>query len=122
MSDITKKATSSNFQAEVLDFKGVVLVDFYADWCMPCKVLSPEIEMLAEEMQDNPLVKIAKLDTEKNMDIAQKYEITSIPNIIIFKDGQKIKQLIGVPRGNGGEAPRAVYKQLILEILAENNI
>ncbi len=113
---------SQNFQAEVLDFQGIVLVDFYADWCGPCKMLAPELRMLAEELKENKVVKIAKLDTEQNMDLAQKYEITGIPNVIIFNKGKIAKQMVGLPRGQNGEAPRVVYKQIILEEMLKGKI
>ena len=113
---------SQNFQAEVLDFQGIVLVDFYADWCGPCKMLAPELRMLAEELKENKVVKIAKLDTEQNMDLAQKYEIQGIPNVIIFNKGKIAKQMVGLPRGQNGEAPRVVYKQIILEEMLKGKI
>jgi thioredoxin 1 len=73
-------------------------------------MLAPELEMLAEELKDNKAIKIAKLNTEENMGLAQQYKITGIPNVIIFNKGQKVKQLIGLRRKND-------YKKVILEEL-----
>jgi thioredoxin 1 len=112
---------SHNFQAEVLDFAGIVLVDFYADWCMPCRMLAPELEMVAQELKDNKFVKIAKINTEQNIELARKYDIQGIPNVIIFNKGKKQQQIVGLPRGQNGEAPRVVYKQIILETMLQTN-
>jgi len=101
---------SQNFQTEVLDFQGIVLVDFYADWCGPCKILAPELGMPAEELKDNNVVKIAKLNTEDNMELAIKYQIQGIPNVIIFNKGEIAKQLVGLRRKDD-------YKEIILEEL-----
>jgi thioredoxin 1 len=106
----TIQLNSNNFQAEVINFQGIVLVDFYADWCGPCKMLAPELEMLAEELKENSVIKIAKLNTESNPELAIKYKIMGIPNVIIFKDGQIIQQLVGLRRKND-------YKTIILDAL-----
>lgn len=98
--------SSDNFKAEVLDFKGLVLIDFYADWCGPCKRLAPELEMIEEEMRANETVKFAKLDVDSNQELSQKYQIRGIPNVIIFKDGQPVQQIIGLNL-------RSVYKEAI---------
>jgi thioredoxin 1 len=103
----TIQLNSTNFQAEVLDFQGIVLVDFYADWCGPCKMLAPELEMLAEELKDNKVVKIAKLDTEQNQELAIQYKIQGIPNVIIFNKGKIANQIIGLRRKDD-------YKKIIL--------
>lgn len=99
---------SQNFQTEVLDFQGIVLVDFYADWCMPCKMLALELEILAEELKDNQVVKIAKLNTEKNMELAIQYKIQGIPNVIIFNKGKAANQIVGLGQKDN-------YKKIILE-------
>jgi thioredoxin 1 len=101
---------SQNFQTEVLDFQGIVLVDFYADWCGPCKMLAPELEMLSEELVDNKVVKIAKLNTEDNIELAIKYQIQGIPNVIIFNKGEIATQIVGLRRKDD-------YKKIILEEL-----
>lgn len=75
--------------------KGVTLVDFYADWCGPCKMLSPVLEALASELEEGD-VKIGKLDIEHNQATSQKYHVTSVPTLILFKDGQEVDRLIGL--------------------------
>lgn len=87
--------TSETFQKEVLEENDkIVIVDFWADWCMPCHMLSPVIEEISEEFKDK--VKVCKLDVDNNSDIASKYEIMSIPNVVFFKNGKEVSRLIGV--------------------------
>lgn len=88
------KISSENFESEVLNAKQMVLVDFYADWCGPCKMMAPIIEKLAEEL--NGKVKVGKINVDENQNLAMKYNIMSIPTIIIFKDGKEIKRLVGI--------------------------
>jgi len=101
---------SSNFQTEALDFNGIVLVDFYADWCMPCQALAPELEKLADQLATDPHIRIAKLDVEESPELAQKYGVRGIPNVIIFKNGQKYKQLVGLQSIN-------LYKSAITDAI-----
>ncbi|MFA5623414.1 MAG: thioredoxin [Candidatus Dojkabacteria bacterium] len=86
--------TDSNFQEEVLDFKGLVLVDFWAEWCGPCRILGPVIEELAEDMGEK--VKVCKMDVDAQREIAGKYGIMSIPTVMLFKDGELVETLIGL--------------------------
>lgn len=88
------KISSENFEKEVLNSNQPVLVDFYADWCGPCKMMAPTIEKLAEELQGK--AKVGKINVDENQDLAMKYNIMSIPTIIIFKDGKESKRLVGV--------------------------
>ena len=83
---MAKIVTDANFNSEVLEHKGVVLIDFFADWCGPCKMLSPLIDELAEEMKGK--AKIVKIDVDNAGETAKKYGIMSIPTLIIFKDGK----------------------------------
>lgn len=85
---------SSNFQTEIADFKGAVVVDFWAPWCGPCRMMTPIIESLSTKMAGK--VKFAKLNVDEAPDIAAKFSITSIPTIIFFKDGKAVHQAIGV--------------------------
>ena len=87
--------TKDNFETEVLQSKEVVLVDFWAPWCGPCKIQGPIVEELAEEMKDKP-VKIFRLNIDDNQEVAQKYNIISIPTIIIFKAGEESSRLVGL--------------------------
>ena len=80
------------FKTEVLEDKGTVFVDFYADWCGPCKVTSPLIDELSEEYKN---IKFLKVDVDKNPDLAQQYSIFSIPTFMMFKGGQVASQFVG---------------------------
>lgn len=89
-----KKFTSANFEAEVLGADKPVLVDFYADWCGPCKMMAPAVEQLADELEGVAVV--GKLNVDENEDIAMKYGIMSIPTLMVFKDGKPVNKVIGV--------------------------
>jgi thioredoxin 1 len=107
MADFT--FTDQNFDQEVLQSKTPVLVDFWAVWCAPCIFVSPIIEELAKEYQGK--VKVGKLNVDENSQTAGQYGIMSIPSILIFKNGNPVKTLIGV---KGKEK----YKKEIEEALA----
>ncbi|HOK39498.1 MAG TPA: thioredoxin [bacterium] len=83
---------SQNFNSTISS--GIVLVDFYADWCGPCKMLAPVIEELAEDFAGK--AKICKLNTDENQEIAMNYNIRGIPTVIIFKDGEIKETLVGL--------------------------
>ncbi len=86
--------TTSSWEKEVLNSKGVVMVDFWAPWCGPCRIIAPTIEELAKEYADK--VKVGKLNTDENPEIATRYGIMGIPTIMFFKDGQRVDQIVGV--------------------------
>ena len=88
------KLNSENFESEVLNANETVLVDFYADWCGPCKIMAPVIEELAEELQGK--AKVGKINVDESTDTAAQYDVMSIPTIIIFKNGKEVKRFIGV--------------------------
>lgn len=88
------KITDGNFDAEVKESKLPVLVDFYADWCGPCKAMAPVVEALAEEYRGK--AKVGKINTDDNQDIAMEYGIMSIPTFLVFKGGKVIKKMIGM--------------------------
>ncbi len=87
------KFQDGNFQTEALESSIPVVVDFYADWCGPCKMMSPVIDELAAEYEGK--VKIGKLNTDENRAIASKYNVMSIPTIILIKDGQVVDTVVG---------------------------
>jgi thioredoxin 1 len=99
---------SVDFEKEVLKASTPAVVDFYADWCGPCRMVSPIIEQLSKEYAGK--VKFAKVNTDENPDIAMKYGIMSIPTIIVFKNGQVASTVIGA-------GPASMYKQKIDAVL-----
>lgn len=105
--------TSANFDAEVVKFQGVALVDFWATWCGPCLMQAPILDELMKEYEKNPNVKIGKLDTDENQDIAGRYNIMSIPNLKFFKNGQLVAELVGL-------SDKERIKEKIEEVLAQN--
>ena len=84
--------TDNNFQAEVLEADTPVLVDFWAPWCGPCRVIAPSLEEIAEE-KDN--LRIVKLNVDDNQETAARYQVMSIPTLILFKGGEPAHQIIG---------------------------
>jgi len=89
---MAQNINQSDFQKEVLDFKGKILVDFWAPWCGPCQMLTPVIEEIAAEIKD---VKVVKVNVDEAQEIATKYNITGIPTVILFKEGQVIDTIVG---------------------------
>ncbi|HET7293143.1 MAG TPA: thioredoxin [Vicinamibacteria bacterium] len=93
MSDKVFAFTDHNFEAEVLRSKEPVLVDFWAAWCAPCRMIAPFIEAAAAEFQGR--AKVGKLDVDQNPQTADRYGITGIPSLLLFKDGQVVEQRVG---------------------------
>jgi len=93
MSDNILYLNSANFADEIERFNGLALVDFYADWCGPCRMLAPIIESLAKQFVGK--VKVCKINTDEAQDISAKYQITGIPAVLIFKNGEVIDNLVG---------------------------
>ena len=85
--------TSGNFEEEVLKSDVPVLVDMFATWCGPCKMMAPVVAQLAEEYEGT--VKVGKLDIDQNVDIVAQYKIMSVPTFLVIKDGEVVKKLIG---------------------------
>ena len=94
--------TAENFEAEVLNSAIPVFVDFYADWCGPCKMMSPVIDKLADEYEGK--IKVGKINVDENSELAMKYGVMSIPNMKFFKGGQIVDEVIGA-------VPKAAMKQ-----------
>ena len=86
------EVTDTNFQAEVIESEKPVLVDFWAPWCGPCRVVAPVLEEMASERDD---LKIVKLNTDENPQISAQFQVLSIPTLILFKGGEPVKKVIG---------------------------
>ncbi len=84
--------TKDTFQKDVLQSPGLVFVDFYAEWCGPCKLTSPIVAQLSEEMKD---IKFVEVDVDQNQELSSQYSVFSIPTFIIFKNGQIVGQFVG---------------------------
>jgi thioredoxin 1 len=100
----TVKVTDSSFQSDVLDADKPVLVDFWADWCGPCKMIAPALEEISEELGEQ--VTIAKMDIMENPEVAGRMGVQSIPLMVLFKNGQPVAQKLGA-------APKSQLKSWI---------
>lgn len=85
--------TKDSFEKEVLESKEPVLIDFYADWCGPCKMMAPVVEKLAEKYEGK--VKVGKVNSDDEPELAQMFQVMSIPNFVIIKDGKVVDRVIG---------------------------
>jgi thioredoxin 1 len=100
--------TKSNFDTEVMKSTLPVIADFWAEWCGPCKMIAPILKDLAKDYKDK--IKIAKIDVDAEGDLAQKYNIVSIPTIMIFNKGQVVRQQVGA-------IPRQTLEKMIKEVI-----
>src|SRR5215212_3105256 len=92
MADV-REVTDTNFQAEVLEADQPVLVDFWAPWCGPCRLVAPVVEEIAAERSDE--LKVVKLNTDENIQTASEYQIMAIPTLLLFRNGQVAKRIQG---------------------------
>ena len=95
--------TNDNFEAEVLKSEKPVLIDFWASWCGPCKMLSPVVDEIAESTD---AVKVGKVNVDDEMELAQRFSVMSIPTLILFKNGEIVNQMVGVQ-------PKAVIEKML---------
>ncbi len=101
--------TDDNFEAEVVKSDKPVLVDFWAEWCMPCRMLAPTIDELAEQFAGK--VKVGKVDTDANRETATNYQINAIPTVMLFKDGQVAQKFVGV-------TPKKQFEAALNDVIA----
>ena len=87
------KITAANFENEVLRYDKSVLLDFYADWCGPCKMLAPVVHEIAEENADT--LKVGKINVDEQMELAMRFQVSSIPMLVVFKDGKAVAKSVG---------------------------
>ena len=87
------KITAANFENEVLNADKPVLLDFYADWCGPCKMLAPVVHEIAEENADT--LKVGKINVDEQMELAMGFQVSSIPMLVVFKDGKSVAKSVG---------------------------
>ncbi|MBI6547019.1 MAG: thioredoxin [Cyanobacteria bacterium NC_groundwater_1444_Ag_S-0.65um_54_12] len=106
----TQAVTDADFTKEVLDAEKPVLVDFWATWCGPCKMIAPILEEIAQDHGDK--LKVVKVDVDQNGDTAQRYGVMSIPTLILFKDGQPLERLVGY-------MPKAQLESRIIEKISK---
>ena len=106
--EAVQEFTDSNFQSDVLQSDKPVLVDFWAEWCQPCRMLAPTIDEIAQEYNDQ--IKVGKVDTDANRDIAVQYQIRSIPTVMLFHNGEVKKTFVGL-------TPKDQFKSAIDELL-----
>lgn len=104
---MTVKVSNDNFQKEVLESAEPVLVDFWADWCAPCKMVAPVLEEISTEYEGK--LKVAKVDVDTNAPLAEKYKIVSIPSLVLFKNGEVAEKKVG-----------ALPKDMILSFLSSH--
>ena len=107
-SDLIVEFTDANFEQEVIKSDVPVLVDFWAEWCMPCKMLAPTVDELAAEYSGR--LKVGKVDTDANRDISLAHGISAIPTLMVFKNGEVLKRLVGMQQ-------KADLKDIIEELL-----
>ena len=104
--DSEVNVTNATFQKEVLESAVPVLVDFWAEWCVPCRMVGPVLSKLAEEHQGK--VKVAKINVDQESELAMKFNIVSIPTVLLFHKGEVARQQIGA-------APRKIFEEMIKE-------
>ena len=104
--------TSENFDEEVLQSEIPVLVDFWADWCQPCKMIAPSVAQIADEYDGR--IKVGKLDVDQNGDLSLSYNIRGIPALLIFHNGKPVDQIVGA-------VPKSIIQKKLDEALSEIN-
>lgn len=110
MSEFVAEVTDGNWESEVLKSSQPVLVDFWAAWCGPCRMLAPTVEAVAQKYQGK--AKFVKLNVDENVDSPAKYGIRGIPTLILFKDGQEVDRHVGIPANAMTSIAQMIERQL----------
>ncbi len=113
MAGNTVDVTDATFESDVINSGKTVLVDFWATWCGPCKMVAPVLDEIAGEHKDS--LTVAKLDVDANQQTAQRYQVMSIPTMIVFQDGQPVKQIVGAK-------PKAALLKDLADYLADHPV
>lgn len=92
--NMVREINTDNFDTEVVNAEGVTIVDFFANWCGPCRKLGPILEEVETEL--NNRAKFAKIDTDENIEMAKKYQVSGLPTLLVFKDGEVVERLVGL--------------------------
>lgn len=112
MAGDTLKATDATWDEDVMKSSELVMVDFWAVWCGPCQMVAPIVDELAKEYTDK--IKVRKLNTDENPEIAGRYQVMSIPTILFFKNGQAVERLVGA-------RPKRQFKEIIDSLLTQHS-
>lgn len=107
--EVITEITDTNFAEEVEGGEGLYMIDFWAEWCGPCRMIAPTVDALATEYQDKGL-KVGKLNVDENQQTAVRFSVRSIPAVLFFKDGELVDQVIGA-------GPRAMYETKVQQYL-----
>ena len=110
MSQFVAEVSDSNWEIEVIQSDRPVLVDFWAAWCGPCRMLAPTVEQVAEKYQGK--AKVVKLNVDENIEISGRYGIRGIPTLVLFNGGQEVDRHVGVPSNALGSISQMIEKQL----------
>ncbi len=110
MSEFVSEVTDANWATEVLGSDKPVLVDFWAAWCGPCRMLAPTVEVVAEKYKDK--AKVVKLNVDENIDSPAKYGIRGIPTLVLFKNGEEVDRHVGVPANAQTAIAQMIERQL----------
>ena len=111
MSQFVAEVSDSNWEAEVMQSDRPVLVDFWAAWCGPCRMLAPTVEQVAEKY--NGKAKVVKLNVDENIEISGKYGIRGIPTLVLFNGGQEVDRHVGVPSNALSSISQMIERQLM---------
>jgi thioredoxin 1 len=110
MGDYVTEVNDANFESEVLESSQPVLVEFWAEWCQPCKVLAPTVESLAEKYEHR--LKVVKLNVDEGAGSSSRFGIKAIPTLILFRDGKEVQRIVGVPTNAKEFISQMLDKQL----------